>query len=119
FSDGLFARRFDASPPPLTLQGGRFRLEVRWTDHAGHSGDGKPVALTDDSGYFWFFAGENVELIVKVLDGRAVNGHFWVFYGALSDVDYTVTVRDTATGAERSYHNPAGRLASHADTAAF
>jgi hypothetical protein len=60
-----------------------------------------------------------VELIVKVLDGRAVNGHFWVFYGALSDVQYTLTVTDTQTGTSKPYVNPQGTLASEADTAAF
>ncbi len=54
-----------------------------------------------------------------MLDGRAVNGHFWVFYGALSDADYTLRVEDLATGRVRTYHNPAGRLASAGDTGAF
>jgi hypothetical protein len=34
-------------------------------------------------------------------------------------VEYTLTVTDTATGAVKIYHNPAGRLASVADTSAF
>jgi len=25
--------------------------------------------------------------VIKVLDARAVNGRFWVFYGALSNVE--------------------------------
>ena len=49
----------------------------------GTSGRGAAVPLTGDTGYFWFFNSANVELIVKVLDGRTVNGQFWVFYGAL------------------------------------
>jgi hypothetical protein len=48
-----------------------------------------------------------------------VNGHFWLFYGALSDVQYTLTVTDTSSGAVRTYTNPAGQFASVADTAAF
>ena len=60
-----------------------------------------------------------MELVVKVLDGTAVNGHHWVFYGALSDVRYTITVTDTQTGATQVYENPLGTLASVADTAAF
>ena len=56
------------------------------------------VPITADTGYFWFFDDANVELVVKVLDGRSVNGHFWVFFGALSDVGYSITVTDTATG---------------------
>jgi hypothetical protein len=27
--------------------------------------------------------------MVKAVDGRAVNGKFWFFYGALSNVQYT------------------------------
>jgi hypothetical protein len=42
-----------------------------------------------------------------------------VFYGALSDVEYEITVTDTATGATRQYVNPLGGLASVGDTAAF
>jgi hypothetical protein len=33
---------------------------------------------------------EAAAALVKVLDGRAINDRFWVFYGALSDVEYTV-----------------------------
>lgn len=77
------------------------------------------VSLTNDSGYFWFFSPNNVELVVKVVDGRAFNGFFWVFVGALSDVAYEITVTDTQTGAVKTYANTAGNLRSFADTAAF
>lgn len=77
------------------------------------------TTLTGDTGYFWFFSPNNVELVVKVVDGRAFNNFFWVFYGALSNVAYTVTVTDTQTGVIKTYTNPAGTLASVADTAAF
>jgi hypothetical protein len=77
------------------------------------------VSLTGDTGYFWFFTSNNVEVVIKVVDGRAVNGFFWVFYGALSDVAYTITIVDTQTGAIKTYSNLAGSLASVADTAAF
>ena len=75
--------------------------------------------MTADTGYFWFFDPANVELVVKVLDGRGVNGHFWVFYGALSDVEYQVVVTDSVTGERRTYENERGNLASVADTSAF
>jgi hypothetical protein len=70
-------------------------------------------------GYFWFSDAGNVETVLKVIDGRGLNGRFWVFYGALSDVHYTLTVTDTVTGVEKTYTNPAGQFASVADTAAF
>jgi hypothetical protein len=122
----IYARAFDLLCSPsatqLCLQGGRFAVEVRLPGE----GEGSPadprataVPLTDDSGTFWFFRPANVELMVKVLDGRQVNGHFWVFAGALSDVHYAIDVTDTLTGETQTYDNPHGRLASLADTGAF
>jgi ELWxxDGT repeat protein len=106
-------------PTRLCLQQGRFAVDVAWRDFAGHSGVGQASPLTTDTGSFWFFSAANVELMVKVLDGRGVNGKFWVFFAALSTVEYTVTVTDTETGAQRVYVNPSGHLASVADTSAF
>ncbi len=103
----------------LCLQAGRFAVEAVWKDFAGNSGSGTAVPITSDTGYFWFFAPSNVEVVTKVLDGRPLNAKFWVFYGALSNVEYTLTVTDTLTGVQRQYHNPSGRFASVGDTAAF
>jgi hypothetical protein len=107
-----------ANPFGLCLNGGRFAVEVAWTSASG-GGLGNAMTLTGDTGYFWFFSPSNLELVIKVVDGRPVNGFFWVFYGALSDVEYTITVTDTLTGAIKRYTNPQGRLASIADVAAF
>ena len=103
----------------LCLGGGRFAVEVAWRDFAGNTGVGTGTALSADTGDFWFFNADNVELVVKILDGRPLNGKFWLFYGALSSVQYTLTVTDTETGAVHTYQNPSGRLASVADTSAF
>jgi hypothetical protein len=103
----------------LCLQGGRFKVEAIWKDFQNHTGAGTTVPLTGDTGGFWFFDPANVELVVKVLDGRPLNGKFWVFYGALSNVEYTVTVTDTQTGKKQTYQNPSGQFASRADTSAF
>ncbi len=107
-------------PNALCLNGGRFRVDVAFTrTPLGPTMPAPAVPITSDTGYFWFFDDANVELAVKVLDGRSVNGHFWVFFGALSDVGYSITVTDTATGEQRVYQNPHGTLASVADTSAF
>jgi ELWxxDGT repeat protein len=103
----------------LCLQGGRFRVESRWRDFQGNGGAGKAVPLTGDTGTFWFFSPSNVEVLLKVLDGRGLNDHFWVFYGALSSVEYSLTVTDTQTGLTRRYSNPEGQLASAGDTTGF
>jgi len=103
----------------LCLNNGRFGVEVAWKDFQNHEGKGHAVPLTGDTGTFWFFDAANVELVVKVLDGRDLNGHFWLFFGALSNVEYTVTVTDSQSGTMRTYKNPSGRFASVADTDAF
>jgi ELWxxDGT repeat protein len=107
------------SPDRLCLGNGRFQVEAAWRDFQGATGSGRAVSLTADTGYFWFFDPANVEVVLKVLDGRALNEHFWVFYGALSSVEYTLTVTDTSTGATRRYFNPAGTFASVGDTRGF
>lgn len=104
------------TPTSLCLNGSRFRIEVEWKDFQGNMGVGQAVPLTSDTGYFWFFDDDNVELIIKVLDGRTLTGHWWIFYGALSSVEYRITVTDTETGSTKTYFNPSGNLGSRADT---
>jgi hypothetical protein len=109
-----------ASTPTSFCPQNRFWVEVSFVDpRSATAGQGRAVQLTDDTGIFWFFTPSNLELMVKVLDGGGVNGHFWVFYGALSDVEYTITVTDTATGSQKTYHNPLHHLASGTDLDAF
>jgi hypothetical protein len=99
---------------------GRFQVHVAWRNPSnGETGTGSTLPLTKDTGAFWFFGNQNLELMVKVLDGTTLNGHFWVYGGSLSNVEYTLTVTDTLTGSERNYHNPAGQFASLADVEAF
>jgi hypothetical protein len=97
----------------------RFTVTVHWDTTDGRSGAGVPVPISSDTAYFYFFNPSNAELCVKVLDGRAINNHTWVFYGALSNVHYTIRVVDTVTGATRLYDNPQGLMASVGDTTAF
>jgi hypothetical protein len=107
-----------ADCPPgagLCFQRGRFRAAVQ----LGAGGEGHSVSLTPDTGAFWFFSENNLELVVKVVDGRDFNGKFWVFCGQLTDVEYTLTITDTVTGAVWRHHNPPGTLSSVADAAAF
>jgi ELWxxDGT repeat protein len=104
----------------LCFLGGSLAVEVDWHDpRSGNSGHGVPIGGSDNTGYFWFFDPANVELVVKALDGTAVNGHRWVFYGGLSDVEYEIRVTEVATGASRTYRNPFGEICGGSDTAAF
>ena len=119
----ILARRLLTTCGPdegLCLEDQRFQVEVAWNDPAsGDSGVGNPVSLTSDTGLFWFFDADNLELVTKVIDGRPVNGKYWFFYGALSNVGYEISVTDRLTGDVRLYENPPGTLASFADTRAF
>lgn len=50
-------------------------------------GQGSARPLTDESGAFWFFDPVNIEVTIKVLDGRPINGHFWVFIANRNFID--------------------------------
>jgi len=109
-----------SDPFTLCLNAGRFKVQATWSvPPQGTQGVGTAVALTSDTGYFWFFSSNNAEVMVKLLDGRALNNSFWFFSGALSNVSYSITVLDTLSGISRTYSNPYGSLASSADTNAF
>jgi PKD repeat protein len=89
----------------------------------GETGPGFAIPQTDIFGYFSLPAltrnPNNPEVFVKVIDGNFFNGHFWVFYGGLTDLEYTLTVQDTLTGATNSYLKPAGSAEGGFDTSAF
>ena len=72
----------------------------------GDRGAATPTLFTNDTGYFWFFDNTNVELVVKVLDARVLNGQFWVFASGLTNVGVDITVVDTVTGSVKTYQNP-------------
>lgn len=100
---------------------GRFRVEVVWQEFSGNRGAGRAVpGNSGDSGLFWFFGSDNWEVMVKVIDGCPVNGHFWVFAAATTSVHYVLTVTDTATGRSARYENPLGAASpAVTDTSAF
>ena len=59
-------------------------------------------------------------MLIKVLDGCEINNHFWVFFAAATNVEYTVTVTDTESGDVQTYFNPLGNVAEAVtDTVAF
>ncbi len=90
----------------LCLGGGRFAVSASYVTPSGQSGAAQAVPLTSDTGYFWFFAAANVEAVVKVLDGCALDGSYWVFAGGLTNVQVAITVTDTRSGLARTYTNP-------------
>ncbi len=93
----------------LCLTGDRFRVEARWEDFAGETGQALVNGLTTDAGTFWFFSPDNVELVVKVLDVCILPEHrFWVFAAGLTNVGVELEVTDLLTGEVVTYSNPLG-----------
>ena len=103
----------------LCLNNGRFRVTAAFQSSVG-SGSGQAVPLTSDTGYFWFFTGTNVEMVVKVVNGCSFNSRYWTFAGGLTDVGVTLTVIDTQDGTAKTYVNPVGKaFLPIQDTVAF
>ena len=110
-------------PTRSCMQKGRFLVEARvsWVDAAGTPVNDAParvedVGLGDTSSLFHFFDRSNPELLVKVLDGCGVNGKYWVFGSAATDLDYSVLVTDNATGVTLPYRrNGANPLINDAE----
>lgn len=50
----------------------------------------------DQSGLLYFFDRDNVEVLVKVLDGCGINGHRWVFVAPVTNLAFRLAVRELA-----------------------
>jgi hypothetical protein len=100
---------------------GRYRVAMTWQTADGQTGAARPIAAgSPESALFSFFNLANWEVLVKVLDGCAINGHRWIFLAAATDVEFTLTITDLEGAAPPYVHlNPAGLNVPLADTAAF
>jgi hypothetical protein len=97
-----------ADPQTLCVAG-RFRARAEWQAPDGRAGVGSVLPVSSaDSGLLWFVSPDSLELLVKVLDGCAGNGHHWIFVGPATDLQYLLTVTDTRTGQVRVYFHPQG-----------
>ena len=89
----------------------------------GNTGEGKAIPQNDIFGYFAIPAltsnPDNPEVFVKVLDGTVINGQFWVFYGGLTDLEYTLTVKENQTGRVKTYQKAGGSACGGFDTSGF
>jgi len=105
----------------LCVNNGRFAVTADFQQTPeGASSQATAVRLTSDTGYFWFFDPNNVEVVTKVLDGCSPNGHYWFFASGLTNVGVQISVTDTLTGASKPCSNPVGTAFQPIqDTAAF
>jgi len=111
-------RRPVGGPPPgagascqpdattLCLLDGRFAASVSWLNqYNGTLGVGTAGPLSNLTGTFYFTDPGNKELLVKMID---FGSRIAVFYGSLSDLQYTLQVTDVGTGSTKTYFNPPG-----------
>jgi Bacterial pre-peptidase C-terminal domain len=109
-----------ANSTTLCLNNNRFRVTATFLTNAGQSGNATAVPETTDTGMFWFFSANNIEAIIKVVNGCTLNSRYWVFAGGLTDVQVVLTVVDTSNGTTRTYTNPQSTaFAPIQDTSAF
>ncbi len=96
-------------PYTLLLDNGRFAIQASWTSAAqASSGLGTALALTTDTGYFWFFTPSNTEVVIKALDACSIDGHFWIFGSGLTNLGVVLTVTDTQSGTTMQYTSTDG-----------
>lgn len=109
-----------SSPTAMCLNNNRFKVEATFQVPGEPVANGRVQKLTADTGYFWFFNADNVEVVVKVLNGCPLNSRYWVFTAGLTNVQVDLKVTDTETGAVKTYTNPQGtKYVAVQDTAAF
>ncbi len=87
---------------------------------AGEEGQAKSgVWASGQSGILWFFDRGNAEVLVKVLDGCAHNGHRWVFVAPVTTVEFNLWVTGP-TGDRWTHSNQQNATAAtKSDTSAF
>lgn len=105
----------------LCIESSRFSVSVEWLTPDGTRGTGHVVpGSSAGSGLFWFFASDNWELLVKVINGCALNNRKWAFSAATTNVHYELAVTDVKTGQTKRYFNYQGVSApAVTDTGAF
>ncbi len=108
-TDGNRIRQSACGDAAAFFGGDRFQVSAQWKT-AKASGEGQAVMLTKESGYFWFFSPEGIEVTVRVLNACNLDGfnNYWVFAAGMTDVEVKLTVVDTQTGQSKAYSNPLG-----------
>jgi len=90
---------------------GRFKVHASFhtADGGGLSGKAQAIPLSQlgvvRGGLLWFFSGDTPEMLLKIVNGCAVNGYYWAFLSAATNAGFTVTVDDTLRAASKTYTN--------------
>jgi hypothetical protein len=117
-----------ANATTVCLLSDRFRVSVAFINQfanppaPGNFLGAKLVAgvQNPDVATFGISSAQAIEVVVRIQDTRPFGlNRFDVYYGGLTDLEYTVTVVDTVTGTTRSYRNPPGTVGGGVDRTSF
>jgi hypothetical protein len=92
--------------PLPRLLGSRFSVQGTYHLQDGTQGALSFGRFTDASAYFSFDKPNDIQAVVKVIDGCGFNSRVWVFVGALTDQEVHLEVKDLVSGQVKSYDNP-------------
>ena len=100
------------------LQKGRFELKAFFINsNERYQARVRDALIGDATTLFYFFSFNNPELMIKVIDGCGINGYYWVFASAATDLKYSFRIYDYLKQRFKSYSPRQGDLVS--DVSAF
>ena len=110
------------------LSDGRFRVSIAFVNQFANPPQpgnflGKKLReglQNPDVAIFGISAPEAIEVVVRIQDARPFGlNRFDVYYGGLTDLEYTVTVTDMQKGVTKTYRNPPGTVGGAVDRVTF
>lgn len=115
------------SATAVCLLNGRFRVSINYLNQfANPPQPGTFVAArldssasNPDTATFGLSDPKAVEVVVRIVDARPFAPRFDIYYGGLTDLEYTVSVTDTVTGRAKTYRNPPGVVGGGVDRVTF
>ncbi|MEO6259110.1 MAG: hypothetical protein ABIP63_02130 [Thermoanaerobaculia bacterium] len=102
----------------------RFRVTMSaFDDRSGKTVSGQTIPKNSVFGFFSTPGlsndPSNVEAFVKAINATSFDGHYWIFLGGLTDVQYDIKVVDTVTGKANNYRKPLRSTCGLNDVSAF
>jgi hypothetical protein len=110
------------------LLNGRFRVSIAYLNQFANppapgnflAGKLREGAQNPDVAMFGISGPEAIEVVVRIQDTQPFGlNRFDIYYGGLTDLEYTVTVTDTVKNVTRTYRNPPGTVGGGVDRTSF
>jgi hypothetical protein len=110
----------------VNLLNGRYAVRMRYRNQFANPATtgymlGQSIASspTTETAVFFFNSADVAEWLVRFSDARPFAERIDVFHGGLSDIEYTIEVTDTQTGATKEYPKPAFSFLGFVDRQTF